>query len=207
MPTQKSSFSCGTCRRLRRRRRRGVPPKPKPSPLISCAPGMRAADLPRQSGSATAKPRRGEVRGSADRPSCVANWGATRPEFHLSRRATFTLLNGDTAAGGPAFSAFFHGAHSAFGLRANAEAGTADDHTDPWRRGPFLNDPASLRGRFLNDVKPPKRPAATKLRSWRVQAGAVKLPGLFEVPRHSGVRTLLASYKPRRTPSASKSLV
>ena len=41
----------------------------------------------------------------------------------------------------------------------------------------------------------------------RVQAGASKLPGLFEVPRHSGVRTLLASYKPRRTPSASKSLV
>jgi hypothetical protein len=41
----------------------------------------------------------------------------------------------------------------------------------------------------------------------RVQAGAVKLPGLLEVPRHSGVRSLLASYKPRRTPSASKSLV
>jgi hypothetical protein len=68
----------------------------------------------------------------------------------LSRRATFTLLNGDTAAG--RFSAFFHGAHSAFGLRANAEAGTADDHTDTRRRGSFLNDPASLRGWFLNDV-------------------------------------------------------
>jgi hypothetical protein len=40
-----------------------------------------------------------------------------------------------------------------------------------------------------------------------LQAGAVKLPGLFEVPRHSGVRSLLASCKPRRTPSASKSLV
>src|SRR4029453_3924340 len=75
-----------------------------------------------------------------------------RPEFRVWRRATFTLLNGDTAAGRPALSAFFHGAHPAFGLRANAEAYTADDHTDTRRRGPFLHDPASLRGRFLNDV-------------------------------------------------------
>jgi hypothetical protein len=44
--------------------------------------------------------------------------------------------NGDTAAAG--FSAFFHGAHSAFSLRANAEADTADDHTDTRRGGPFL---------------------------------------------------------------------
>ena len=70
----------------------------------------------------------------------------------LSRRPTFTLLNGDTAAGRPALSAFFHGAHPAFGFRANAEAYTADDHTDTRRRGPFLHDPASLRSRFLNDV-------------------------------------------------------
>jgi hypothetical protein len=62
---------------------------------------------------------------------------ARRPEFRLSRRATFTLLNGDTAAGRPALSAFFRGAHSAFGLRANAEPGTADDHTDTRRRGRF----------------------------------------------------------------------
>jgi hypothetical protein len=48
--------------------------------------------------------------------------------------------------------ALFHGAHSAFGLGANAEASPADDHTDAWRRGSFLNDRASLRGRFLNDV-------------------------------------------------------
>jgi hypothetical protein len=40
-----------------------------------------------------------------------------------------------------------------------------------------------------------------------VQAGAAKLPGLFEVPRHCGVRSLLALYNARRTPSASKSLV
>jgi hypothetical protein len=50
---------------------------------------------------------------------------------------TFTLLNGDTAAGRPALSAFFRGAHSAFGLRANAEPGTADDLTDTRRRGRF----------------------------------------------------------------------
>src|SRR4029453_7820811 len=74
-----------------------------------------------------------------------------RPEFRVWRRATFTLLNGDTAAGRPALSAFFHGAHPAFGLRANAEAYTADDNTDTRRRGPFLNDPASLRSRFLNE--------------------------------------------------------
>jgi hypothetical protein len=67
-----------------------------------------------------------------------------RPEFRLSRWTTFTLLNGDTAAAG--FSAFFHGAHSAFSLRANAEADTADDHTDTRRGGPFLDNPASLRG-------------------------------------------------------------
>ena len=38
------------------------------------------------------------------------------------------------------------------------------------------------------------------------QAGAVKLPGLFAVPRHSGFRSLLASHRARRTPPASKSL-
>ena len=38
------------------------------------------------------------------------------------------------------------------------------------------------------------------------QAGAVKLPVLFVVPCHSGVRSLLASDRARRTPSASRSL-
>jgi hypothetical protein len=37
------------------------------------------------------------------------------------------------------------------------------------------------------------------------QAGDAKLPGLFVVARHSGVRSLLASDRARRTPSASKS--
>jgi hypothetical protein len=75
---------------------------------------------------------------------------AKSSSVRLSRRPTFTLLNGDPAAG--SFSAFFHGAHSAFGLRPNAEASAADDHTDARRRGPFLDDPAPLRGRLLNDV-------------------------------------------------------
>src|SRR5437588_762116 len=54
----------------------------------------------------------------------------------LSRGTTFTLLNNDVAAGS-GFSAFFHGAHSAFSLRANAEAGRANHHTDTRRRRPF----------------------------------------------------------------------
>jgi hypothetical protein len=66
----------------------------------------------------------------------------TLTQVRLSRRATFTLFNGDTAPGRPTFSAFFDGAHSAFGLCANAEAGTADDNADTRRRGPFLNNPA-----------------------------------------------------------------
>jgi hypothetical protein len=67
-------------------------------------------------------------------------------------RNPFTLFNGDTAAGCTAFSAFFHGAHTAFSLRANAKAHTADYHTDTRRRRALLNDRAPLRGRFLNDV-------------------------------------------------------
>lgn len=66
----------------------------------------------------------------------------------------FTLLfNDDTAAAGrAAFSAFFDGTHTAFGLRADAKAGAADYHADTRRRGPLLNDPASFRGRLLDDV-------------------------------------------------------
>jgi hypothetical protein len=40
-----------------------------------------------------------------------------------------------------------------------------------------------------------------------IQAGAIKVPGLFAVPRHSGVRSLLASHRARRTPSTSKSFL
>jgi hypothetical protein len=68
------------------------------------------------------------------------------------RRATFTLLNDSSTSGRAAFSAFFHSAHSAFSLSANAEAGTANHDTDTRRRRPFLNNSASFRGRFLNDV-------------------------------------------------------
>jgi hypothetical protein len=68
------------------------------------------------------------------------------------RRATFTLLNDSSAPSPPAFPAFFHSAHSAFSFRANTEPGTADHHTDTRGRRPFLNDPAPLRGRLLNDV-------------------------------------------------------
>jgi hypothetical protein len=67
-------------------------------------------------------------------------------------RATFTLLNDSGAPTCPAFSAFFHSTHSAFSLRANAEAGTADHDTDTRRRWPFFNNSASFRGRLLNDV-------------------------------------------------------
>jgi hypothetical protein len=68
-------------------------------------------------------------------------------------RNPFTLFNADTAAAGcPAFSAFLHSAHTAFSLRANAEARTTDYNTDTRRRRALLNDPASFRGRFLNDV-------------------------------------------------------
>jgi citrate lyase beta subunit len=65
----------------------------------------------------------------------------------------FTLFNADTAAASrrPTLPAFFHGSHAAFRLGANAEADGTDLHTDTGRR-PLLNDPASLRGRVLNDV-------------------------------------------------------
>jgi hypothetical protein len=68
------------------------------------------------------------------------------------RRATFTLLNDSSTSGRAAFSAFFHSAHSAFSLSANAEAGTTDHDTDTRRRRPFLNNSASFRGWLLDDV-------------------------------------------------------
>jgi hypothetical protein len=70
----------------------------------------------------------------------------------LPRWASSTLLNDSSATTGPAFPAFFHCAHSAFSLRANAEPNTADHHTDTRRRWSFLNNSASLRGWLLNDV-------------------------------------------------------
>jgi hypothetical protein len=69
-----------------------------------------------------------------------------------ARRATFTFLDNSSAPSRPDFSAFFHSTHSAFSLRANAEAGTADHDTDTRRSRPFLNNSASFRGRLLNDV-------------------------------------------------------
>ena len=67
---------------------------------------------------------------------------------YRARRRSRSSID-DIAAGGPGLSAF--GAHSAFSFCANAEADTADHHTDTGRRA-FLNNPASFRGRFLNDV-------------------------------------------------------
>jgi hypothetical protein len=62
---------------------------------------------------------------------------------------TFTLLNDGISTGSGSFSAFC--AHSAFSLGAYSEADPTDDHPDTGCRA-FLNDPASLRSRFLNDV-------------------------------------------------------
>src|SRR5689334_4317320 len=63
---------------------------------------------------------------------------------------TFTLLNDSgIATGSGSFSAFC--SHSAFSFGANAESDAADDHPDP-RCRTFLNDPAPLRSRLLNDV-------------------------------------------------------
>jgi hypothetical protein len=69
-------------------------------------------------------------------------------ELPSSRRAPFTFLN-DSLAGGPGLAAL--GAHSTFSFGANAETNTPDYDTDT-RRGTFLDDPASLRARLLNDV-------------------------------------------------------
>ena len=68
------------------------------------------------------------------------------------RGATFAFLNHSSASSRPAFAALFHRAHSAFSLRANTEADRADHHPDTRRRRPFLNDPAPLRGRLLDNV-------------------------------------------------------
>jgi hypothetical protein len=91
------------------------------------------------------------------RPATPAVFQASLDEGEVAKRRLtprrgFTLLNDSITPSRAAFSAFFHSAHSAFSLRADAESGTADHNTDTRRRRPFLNDPASLRGRFLNDV-------------------------------------------------------
>jgi hypothetical protein len=64
------------------------------------------------------------------------------------RRATFTFLNHRSTSSRSTFSALCYGAHSAFSLRAHTEARRADHHADTWRRRPFLNNPAPLRGRL-----------------------------------------------------------
>src|ERR1700756_5196303 len=68
------------------------------------------------------------------------------------RGAPFAFLNHRSASSRPAFAALFHRTHSAFSLRANTESDRADHHTDTRRRRPFLNDPAPLRGRLLDNV-------------------------------------------------------
>ena len=109
---------------------------------------------PRQSGCSTismpsARARRKPSRNSAEQRCSTCHEGELLP---LANNP-FTLFNADTAAASrrPTLSAFFHGSHAAFRLRANAEAYGTDLHTDTGRR-PLLNDPASLRGRVLNDV-------------------------------------------------------
>src|SRR6476646_4137598 len=63
---------------------------------------------------------------------------------------TFTLLNDSgIATGSGSFSAFC--SHSTFSFGANAESDAPDDYPDP-RCRTFLNDPAPLRSRLLNDV-------------------------------------------------------
>jgi len=89
---------------------------------------------------------------TGQRKPCSADSRVYKFLYRSPRRASSTLLNDSSATTRPAFSAFFHSAHSAFSFRANAEPNTADHHTDTRRRWPFLNDPASLRGRLLNDV-------------------------------------------------------
>jgi hypothetical protein len=70
---------------------------------------------------------------------------APRPS---SRRTPFTFLD-NGFANSAALAAF--SAHSAFSFCPHAEANTPDYDPDP-RGGAFLDDPASFRARFLNDV-------------------------------------------------------
>jgi hypothetical protein len=76
-------------------------------------------------------------------------WGTARWALPSSRRAPLTFLN-DSLAGRPGLAAL--GAHSALSFCANAETNTPDYDTDTRRRA-FLDDPASFRARFLNDVE------------------------------------------------------
>jgi hypothetical protein len=136
---------------------------------------------------------------------------ATCPEAALTRAAatadssprgpTFAFLNHSSASSRPAFVAFFYGAHSTFSLRANTEAGRADHHTDTRRRRPFLNDPAPLRGRLLDDVVVRKgwrnnesRKSGTgqncthgkSLSRSRFQSASFNSPGGVQVPTRGG---------------------
>jgi hypothetical protein len=73
--------------------------------------------------------------------------GALQPR-PSSRRTPFTFLDNGFASS-PALAALC--AHSAFSFCAHAETNTPDYDPDP-RGGAFLDDPASFRARFLNDV-------------------------------------------------------
>ena len=73
--------------------------------------------------------------------------GALQPR-PSSRRTPFTFLDNGFASSA-ALAAF--SAHSAFSFCAHAETNTPHYDPDP-RGGAFLDDPASFRARFLNDV-------------------------------------------------------
>jgi hypothetical protein len=100
----------------------------------------------------TASPSMMHERASVGGPACCLTLGLATL-FFFSRSSTFnrtfTLLNNGISTGSGSFSAFC--AHSAFSLGAYSEADPTDDHPDTGC-GAFLNDPASLRSRFLNDV-------------------------------------------------------
>ena len=90
-------------------------------------------------------------RGFAERPrgrGAMRTLGRPRHPQPSSCRTPFTLLDNGFASS-PALAAL--SAHSAFSFRAHAETNTPDYDPDT-RSGAFLDDPASFRARFLNDV-------------------------------------------------------
>ena len=59
-----------------------------------------------------------------------------------------------------------------------------------------MGNPSLVFGRCIFEGRLSRRPPIP-------QAGESKLPGLFAVARHSGLRSGLASVRARRTPAAS----
>jgi hypothetical protein len=120
--------------------------RPKGAGLSSAAGGQGRPPLGQ--GTVPARPRRRPGQGFI----FLRVFSASRRSF-FSRSSTFnrtfTLLNDGIPTGSGSFSAFC--AHSAFSLGAHSKADPTDDHPDTGCRA-FLNDPASLRSGFLNDV-------------------------------------------------------